>query len=57
MGRAVAGVVAHQDGVFLQSIEGTFSHGVLSAQVRCEHLSANPSAAVPTMSKIIRRSD
>jgi len=57
LGQPVAGVVAHQDGVFLQNPDDTFSRSVLSAQARCEHLSGNPSEAVPTIPKIISWKD
>ncbi|MEV0743477.1 NAD(P)-binding protein [Streptomyces sp. NPDC050549] len=57
LGQPLAGVVAHQDDVFLQNPDDTFSRSVLSAQARCEHLSANPSESVSTISKIVTWKD
>ena len=53
----MAGVVAHQDGAFMQSPDDTFSHGALSDRARCEHLTANPSEVAPAVSKIVVRKD
>ncbi|WP_417159170.1 dihydropteroate synthase [Streptomyces gilvifuscus] len=37
LGEPVAGVVAHQEGVYRQSPDDKFSRSVLSAQARCRH--------------------